>query len=145
MAVIQKTFALTGGREGQTVQLGDYTFIEGRITLVQSEEDMAQHAKFLELNWAVKEVEGEAPVVVKKEPETLVPDPNADFGGRLRKAINDLDPDDDAHWTAEGKPAIAAVTSLYGSTGVTRADVEAAAPGFNRTAAQEARDAAGQE
>lgn len=55
---------------------------------------------------------------------------------KLRKAVMALDPAQDAHWTREGKPAMTAVGQLYGSTGITRAEVEAAAPGFTREQAQ---------
>lgn len=51
---------------------------------------------------------------------------------KLRKAVMTLDPVDDSHWTKDGKPAMTAVEKLYGSSGLTRADVDAAAPGFNR-------------
>lgn len=57
----------------------------------------------------------------------------AEVNEKLKRAVLGLSQDEPTHWTAEGKPAIAAVSKLYGSTGITRADVEAAAPGFRRT------------
>lgn len=57
---------------------------------------------------------------------------------KLRKAVLGLDPADDSHWTKEGKPAMTAVEKLYGSSGLTRADVDAAAPGFTREKAKAA-------
>lgn len=51
---------------------------------------------------------------------------------KLKRAIESLDPKDDSNWIASGKPALAAVEKVYGSSGVTRADVDAAAPGFVR-------------
>lgn len=57
---------------------------------------------------------------------------------KLQKAVLGLDPADDSHWTKDGKPAMTAVEKLYGSSGLTRADVDAAAPGFNREKAKEA-------
>lgn len=63
---------------------------------------------------------------------------SAPVNEKLVKAIRKLDPTNDSHWTKEGKPAIEAVAKLYGANDVTRADVEAAAPGHNRKAAQQA-------
>ncbi len=55
---------------------------------------------------------------------------------KLQRAVLGLDPKDDAHWTKDGKPAITAVEKLYGSTGIVRADIEAAAPGYTRDKAK---------
>lgn len=56
---------------------------------------------------------------------------------KLRKAIRSLDSKNDAHWTASGQPAIAAVAEFYGSTDFTRADVTAAyGPEYTREAAK---------
>lgn len=57
---------------------------------------------------------------------------------KLQKAVLGLDPADDSHWTKDGKPAMTAVEKLYGSSGLTRADVDAAAPGFTREKAKAA-------
>lgn len=51
---------------------------------------------------------------------------------RLVTAIEGLDPDNDDHWTQDGKPAIAAISEFYGSAGFTRKDVENAKPGYVR-------------
>lgn len=56
---------------------------------------------------------------------------------KLRQVVVNLDPEVDDHWTGAGKPAMAAVEEAYGETGITRADVEAAAPGWNRDKAQQ--------
>lgn len=64
--------------------------------------------------------------------------PPAEINVKLQKAVMGLDPADDAHWTKDGKPTITAVTAAYGATDVTRADVEAVAPGFNREKAKAA-------
>ena len=56
---------------------------------------------------------------------------------KLQKAVLSLDPVQDSHWTREGKPAMTAVGQLYGSTGITRAEVEAVAPGWTREKAKE--------
>lgn len=55
---------------------------------------------------------------------------------RLQRAVMSLDPNNDEHWTQTGKPAMTAIEKLYGATDVTRNDVEAVAPNFNRTKAQ---------
>lgn len=61
---------------------------------------------------------------------------------KLVKAIQSLNPADDAHWTKDGKPAMVAVEAAYGSAAVTRADVEAAIPDYTREAAKAAAEAA---
>lgn len=57
---------------------------------------------------------------------------------KLVAAIKALDPKDDGHWTKHGKPQMAAVEKLYGSAGITRDDVEAAVPGYDRDQAKAA-------
>lgn len=59
------------------------------------------------------------------QPEELI-------NAKLLKAVHSLDPKDDSHWTKDGKPAMTAVEKLYGAADVTRADVEAVAPGYTR-------------
>ncbi len=65
-----------------------------------------------------------------------VREPVAEVNTKLQRAVLGLDPADDAHWTKDGKPAMTAVEKLYGATDITRADVEAVAPGFNREQAK---------
>lgn len=50
---------------------------------------------------------------------------------RIAEALKQLDTMNDAHWTADGRPACAAVESIIGDP-VTRAEIAAAAPNFNR-------------
>ncbi len=64
----------------------------------------------------------------------------AELNERLLKAVRKLDPENDAHWTQDGKPAMSAVERLYGSGDVTRAVVDEVAPGYNRKSAKEKRD-----
>lgn len=59
---------------------------------------------------------------------------------KLVKAIHALDPGNDEHWTGVGLPAMTAIELAYGSTGVTRKDVTAAIPDWNREKAQEVED-----
>lgn len=69
----------------------------------------------------------------KPKDEADAPKPNE----KLRKAIRSLDSSNDAHWTRDGKPAMAAVGEFYGATDFTRADVDAAyGPQYNREAAK---------
>lgn len=62
-------------------------------------------------------------------------DPIAEVNAKLLKAVHELDPKDDKHWTGAGLPAMTAVEAFYGSADITRADVEAAAPGYTRAVA----------
>ena len=56
----------------------------------------------------------------------------------LVKAIMSLDPTNDDHWTAAGKPAMSAVEEAYGNAGVTREDVDNNAPDWDRDSAHDA-------
>lgn len=62
-------------------------------------------------------------------------DPKPEVNTKLVKAIGKLDPKDDSHWTEAGLAAMKAVEGFYGSADITRADVEAAAPGLTRATA----------
>lgn len=64
--------------------------------------------------------------------------PPPEVNTKLQKAVQSLDPADDNHWTRDGKPAMSAVEKLYGSAGITRADVDAVAPGWTREKAKAA-------
>lgn len=64
--------------------------------------------------------------------------PPPEVNTKLQKAVQSLDPADDSHWTKDGKPAMTAVEKLYGSAAITRADVEAVAPGWTREKAKAA-------
>jgi hypothetical protein len=55
---------------------------------------------------------------------------------KLREAVLSLDPKVDADWTQGGKPALAAVERALGSSGITRAQVEAVCPKYLRPAAE---------
>lgn len=67
-----------------------------------------------------------------------VKEPTVELNTKLQKAVLGLDPADDTHWTKDGKPAMTAVEKLYGSAAITRADVEAVAPGWTREKARAA-------
>lgn len=51
---------------------------------------------------------------------------------KLKKALDQLDPDNDDHWTKDGQPALKAVEQFYGSAAVSRADIRAVAPNLKR-------------
>lgn len=59
-------------------------------------------------------------------------DATRDGSRAIVEALSKLDTADDSHWNADGKPKMAALEALLGRTDVTRAQVEAAAPGFTR-------------
>ncbi len=57
----------------------------------------------------------------------------------IAEAVLLLDPADDAHWTREGQPAVQVIGAMVGRVGtLTRAEVDAAAPGFVRPEANSA-------
>ena len=59
-------------------------------------------------------------------------------GPKVAEAVYKLDAMNDDHWTDAGLPAMAAVEAALGSTGITRRDVAAAVPGWDREKALEA-------
>lgn len=73
------------------------------------------------------------------EPETLS-DAKLNVDARIRGALESLDPEDDAHWTQAGDPAVEPLRDLTGLKDLTRAQIMVADPGFNRTLAAERLD-----
>ena len=69
-------------------------------------------------------------------------EPSSSVNEAIKAAVLKLDPDVDSHWVMtgahKGKPKLQAVEDAYGKAGLTRQDVEAAMPGYNRDAASEA-------
>ena len=59
-------------------------------------------------------------------------DATRDGSRAIVEALTKLDAADDSHWNADGKPKMSALEAILGRTDVTRAQVEAAAPGFTR-------------
>lgn len=57
---------------------------------------------------------------------------NTGMDEKLKTALASLDHAKDEHWTDGGKPLIAAVEGFLGEGGVSRAAIEAAAPGLKR-------------
>lgn len=61
---------------------------------------------------------------------------------KILNALKGLDPKNDDSWTADGQPRLEAVKSAVGDQTITREQVVAASPGFNRKSAAEAPPAA---
>ncbi len=61
----------------------------------------------------------------------------ADIGEKIRKILNGMDASVDNQWTSSGAPAMAYIEAELEDTSIKRADVDAAAPGFNRKSASE--------
>lgn len=62
----------------------------------------------------------------------------------IRKAIENLDPSNDEHWTNAGLPAVNAVSDAVGET-VSRQQIAEAYPGYDRAKADGERDGRNQE
>lgn len=82
--------------------------------------------------------------IPKFEEAASRPEPNepASVGNEtLRKAVMQLNPEIDTHWVMtgahKGMPKLSAVEDAYGRAGVTRQDIEAAIPNWNRERAVE--------
>jgi hypothetical protein len=75
-------------------------------------------------------------------PEPVEPDSVGDPD--IKAAMWKLDPDNSDHWAKRGrdagKPKLSAVENALGKAGLTRADLEAALPGWNRDVARIERD-----
>lgn len=65
-------------------------------------------------------------------------EPSIEKNREILVALQKLDPNEDSHWTTTGKPMLKVVEDVYGRAGITRQDVESAAPGYNRDKALEA-------
>ena len=69
-------------------------------------------------------------------------EPSSEVNTNVANAVRKLDPDVDGHWVMtgahKGKPKLQAVEDAYGKAGLTRQDIEAAMPSYNRGAASEA-------
>lgn len=55
---------------------------------------------------------------------------------RILEILNGLDPALEAHWNKDGSPSMDIIERTYGSSDVSRADVDRVAPNFNRKTAQ---------
>lgn len=89
--------------------------------------------------------DGHADAGVPKFPEDAdhrAEEPSSEVNTDVANAIRKLDPDVDGHWVMtgahKGKPKLQAVEDAFGKAGLTRQDIDAAMPGYNRDAASEA-------
>jgi hypothetical protein len=108
----------------ETVDVGDgYGEFEKRDTGVFTDRDGCKDTRIPEF---------------EKEKDRVEPEePQIDSDPLIAKAVMKLDPNHDGFWTQMGLPKLSAVEELYGKAGVTRAKVEAAAPGYTRETALE--------
>ncbi len=71
-------------------------------------------------------------------------EPSSSVNEEVAIAVRKLDPDVDSHWVLtgghKGKPKLQAVEDAYGKNTLTRQDIEAAMPGYNRDAASAAAE-----
>ncbi len=78
-----------------------------------------------------------APTSPEGEPEVANNDGDEDDDdGRILAAVMGLDANNDEHWTASGKPSMAALEVSLGSDEVSRADVNRVAGDYNRKTAR---------
>lgn len=161
-------FALVGSLEGQTINLGGHQFVDGVFTfgpnednVVPSDEEVRLKGIALARNYqafrlgttdyeaAVKRLKGgEAPEgeldVAQRETKQQQEQQQAPVeararGGAIRTAIGALDPDNDAHWTSTGLPAVEAVRELSKFDDVSRADITNLAPNLTRDEAKKVK------
>lgn len=138
MAHVVRIFKTVGPFEGKTVTLGGCQFVDGVFRFEGSVREADNLGKYLQRCWQV--VPDSADSTQENEPAAEEVPNDAQLLGneRLAAALRQLDPENDDHWTKLGKPTISAVEQFFGSAAVTRDEVEAALPGFNRDAARAA-------
>lgn len=134
--IIKQKVRLPKHIKNQDLAFREYQFKGGVLELQGTPEEVALHVNYLKVNLSVT-VDGEVETQAPADPAEGNADADADANTRLAAALKQLDPKNDDHWTQAGKPAIAAVEKLYGDAGITRADVDAAIPGFDRESAKQ--------
>lgn len=155
MTNLSKDFKLTGPLAGKTINLGNYRFENGIVTVIASAKDMPLHEQFLARNWEVEPVKDEAETTLELTPSELETgialEAAAQVGkNKLAQAMSQLDVDNDEHWTREGKPSIATIAQLSGMAGVKRKDLDELFPevirdGYNVTTNQKNPDGVGED
>ena len=80
----------------------------------------------------IEEVSDDTPIEV--EPAQVSTE-GTSISHRITKALGQLNPEHDGHWTTDGSPRLDQVIEIVGEK-VTRAEVEFAEPGFNRESAR---------
>lgn len=132
MTIVKRKIVIEGAHRGKDITLAGVEFKGGEAVLQGALAEVEGLYTYLHRCWQVNWAD--QPTVTSGKPvEEPTEPPKANE--RLLAAIKELDPTDDNHWTQQGKPALSAIGSFYGSTDFTRADVDAAAPGYDRDAA----------
>jgi len=170
MAHTVTKFHLVGPYAGKTVTLGatkkemgrQFEFVDGVYTFSGSDKEALSIGNYLKrcyqaypegplLEAAKKAAAGDEPAAPAKQKHTQKPveptlpadpDPLADDNDKpetVAEALNMLDPEDDSHWTSRKLPQVDEVEKLMGRS-VTRAEIEEAAPDFDRDAAKAAKE-----
>lgn len=147
MAHVVRIFKTVGSFEGKSVVLGGCHFVDGKFRFEGPERDAENLGKYLQRCWQVVPDDASSTQETSEANEPApeeVPNVAQQLGNdRLAAALRQLDPENDDHWTKLGKPTMSAVEKLFGSAAVTRDEVEAAIPGFNRDVARAAEAGAG--
>ena len=183
-----KVYSLKGHFQGQTIVLGGFQFVDGRLVAsYATKEEHELLARHIAQWQATEEKDGERNIQAGAQGNTakslgnagynptsdgqsdgqqsatdsagIVGEGSVDAGGEssqsvldasrggpeasldpavvnLLRAIKALDPAVKEDWTSAGKPALAAIERCMGYGGVTRAQVEAVAPGYTRAVAE---------
>ena len=170
MAHTVTKFHLVGPYAGKTVTLGakkkemgrQFEFVDGVYTFEGSDKEALNIGNYLKrcyqaypegplLEAAQKAAAGGEPAAPAnpEPPQKPVeptppanPDPLADDNDKpetIVEALNMLDPENDEHWTSRKLAQVDEVEKLLGRE-VTRAEIEEAAPDFDREAAKAAKE-----
>lgn len=154
-------YELAGFNAGKTINLGGFQFVDGVYTHESADQTTDGLTIYLERSYyafpagspALKDAqeryerEQESGVAEVPTGDAGSSDPTDPLAGdeqgqqasaaAVKEAIDALDANDDSHWTAQGLPDVSAVTDLAGEK-VSRAQIEATAPGYTRASAKAA-------
>ena len=151
MSIVHK-YALAGVRAGQTINLGGFQFTDGVYTHDSADQTVEHLTVYLERSFyafpagsqaltdAQARYEREQASGLGETSDATPVDTAASTeqpSETVKEAIGSLNHEDDSHWTGAGLPDVSAVGDLAGEK-VTRGQIEAAAPGYNRAAAKAA-------
>lgn len=144
---------------------GKFSFVDGMCTIRAGREQMSNIRRYLAANLQAKETKHDASQPQQRSSgpadaqgagqhavqgggaaaaEALPPRPGATQEGgpqddpvlsKIRLALLQMDGQDDDLWTKDGLPKLSAVEKLAGTGAVTRAQLQAASPGFTRQSA----------
>lgn len=143
---VEHKFELAGPHAGKSITLGGYPFVKGVMMYESKHEAEPGLTVYLARSFNAHPVGSEALAAAQAEfesggekPAPPIQAPNApkEPAKSLADVIQDLDPEVDTNWNAQGTPDVGAVSRAYGKQ-ATRADIDKAAPGFNRAAAKAA-------